>query len=103
MGREYAAQVEQQLPIIRNPELSGFVERIGRRLAAAPDAGDFPYTFKVVQDKSINAFALPGGPTFTHTGLMRPPKTKRRLRACWRTRLRTWRCGTAPTRRPSSN
>src|SRR5688572_8377352 len=70
IGREYASQVQQQVPIVRNAELSGFVERIGRRLAAAPDAGDFPYTFKVVQDKSINAFALPGGPTFTHTGLI---------------------------------
>jgi predicted Zn-dependent protease len=70
MGKEYAAQVEQQMHIVRNAELSAFVESIGRKLASAPDAGGYPYTFKVVQDKTINAFALPGGPTFTHTGLI---------------------------------
>ena len=46
---------------------SGLVERIGRRLVATGMAGDYPYSFKVVNDPSINAFALPGGPTFvTH-------------------------------------
>jgi predicted Zn-dependent protease len=70
MGKEYAAQVEQQMPIVRSSDLSGFIESIGRKLASAPEAGGYPYTFKVVQDKTINAFALPGGPTFTHTGLI---------------------------------
>ncbi|MEJ7607307.1 MAG: M48 family metalloprotease [Bryobacteraceae bacterium] len=37
---------------------------------ATPEAGQFPYSFKVINDKSINAFALPGGPTFVHTGLI---------------------------------
>jgi predicted Zn-dependent protease len=70
MGREYAGQVEQQLHVVSKPEIAGFVESIGRKLAAAPEAQDYPYSFKVVQEKSINAFALPGGPTFTHTGLI---------------------------------
>lgn len=70
IGKEYAAQVEQQLPLVRDAAVNEFINRIGRRLASTPEAGDYPYTFKVVQDKSINAFALPGGPTFTHTGLM---------------------------------
>jgi Zn-dependent protease with chaperone function len=70
MGKEYAAQVNAKMPVIRNAELTTYIERIGRRLAAAPEADKYPYTFQVVQDKSINAFALPGGPTFTHTGLI---------------------------------
>lgn len=70
MGREYAAQVEKEMPVVKDPELNAFVERIGRKLASAPEAKDWPLTFKVVQEKSINAFALPGGPTFTHTGLI---------------------------------
>ena len=52
------------------PKLQAYIERIGKRLAAQPQAGGFPYTFKVVKDPSINAFALPGGPTFVNTGLI---------------------------------
>jgi Zn-dependent protease with chaperone function len=70
LGKEAAAQVEQQMEVVRNPELQAYIERIGKRLAAQPQAGGFPYTFKVVKDPSINAFALPGGPTFVNTGLI---------------------------------
>ena len=34
-------------------------------------ASGFPFTFEVVADPSINAFALPGGPMFIHTGLLK--------------------------------
>jgi Zn-dependent protease with chaperone function len=70
LGREAAAQVEQQMPLVRDREIQAYVEQIGRRLASAPEADKYPYTFKVVNEKSINAFALPGGPTFVHTGLI---------------------------------
>ena len=70
LGKEYSAQIEKQTVVVNDAELNGFVERIGRRLASTPEADGYPYTFKVVQDKSINAFALPGGPTYTHTGLV---------------------------------
>lgn len=43
---------------------------MGQRLAEKAPGYKFPYTFKVVFEKSINAFALPGGPIYVHTGLM---------------------------------
>ena len=70
LGKESAAQVEQQMQVINDPKLQAFIDRIGKRLASQPQAGGFPYTFKVVSDPSINAFALPGGPTFVNTGLI---------------------------------
>ena len=70
LGREAAAQVEQQMPVVRDAQLQSYVESIGRRLAATPEADRYPYTFKVVNDKAINAFALPGGPTYVNTGLI---------------------------------
>lgn len=72
LGREAAAQVERSMRLVNDAQLSSYVSRIGQRLAAAPeaDSASFPYTFKVVQDNSINAFALPGGPTFVNTGLI---------------------------------
>jgi Zn-dependent protease with chaperone function len=71
LGREAAAQVERQMPVIRDGQLQDYVERIGRKLVSTGMAGDYPYSFKIVNDPSINAFALPGGPTFVHTGLLK--------------------------------
>ena len=70
LGREAAAQVERQMPVVRDEQLQSYIENIGRKLVSTGLAGDYPYTFKVINDKSINAFALPGGPTFVHTGLI---------------------------------
>jgi predicted Zn-dependent protease len=70
LGKEAASQVEKQSKIVTDAVVSNYVQRIGERLAATPDAGGYPYTFKVVADNSINAFALPGGPTFVNTGLI---------------------------------
>jgi beta-barrel assembly-enhancing protease len=71
LGREAAAQIERQVQVVRDSELQEYVNRIGRRLASTQEAGQYPYTFKVVNDPSINAFALPGGPTYIHSGLIR--------------------------------
>ncbi|MCZ2148156.1 MAG: M48 family metallopeptidase [Bryobacterales bacterium] len=70
LGKEAAAEVEKQVAIVDNRELTDYIGGIGKKLASQPEAGQFPYSFKVVYDKSINAFALPGGPAFVHTGLI---------------------------------
>ena len=72
LGKESAAEIEKQMPIVRDQAIASFIDGIGRRLLQAPEAEaqSYAYSFKVVNDKSINAFALPGGPTFTHTGLI---------------------------------
>jgi beta-barrel assembly-enhancing protease len=79
LGREAAQQVEQQMQIVRDPELSEYVRRIGQKLTASPQADKYPYTFKVVNDPSINAFALPGGPTYVNTGLLRAVENEAQL------------------------
>src|SRR6266849_2357677 len=72
LGQQAAAQVRQQYQVVQNQELQDYVRRIGERIAATPEArsSGFPFSFTLVNDKSINAFALPGGPTFVHTGLI---------------------------------
>ncbi|MBL8227971.1 MAG: M48 family metalloprotease [Bryobacterales bacterium] len=70
LGREAAAEIEKQVAIVSNPEVHNYVNRIASKLVAQPEADKYPYTFKVVYDKSINAFALPGGAAFVHTGLI---------------------------------
>lgn len=70
LGREAAAEIEKQSTLVRDAQLRAYIERIGKKLAAQPEAEDYPYSFQVVSDKNINAFALPGGPTFVNTGLI---------------------------------
>ena len=59
--------------VINDPVLTEYVNRVGKRLASSQEARDsgFPFTFEVVADPSINAFALPGGPMFINTGLLK--------------------------------
>ena len=73
LGQEAAAQVRKQLTVIKDPTLTAYVNAVGKRLMASQEAkaSGFPFTFEVVADPSINAFALPGGPMFINTGLLR--------------------------------
>lgn len=79
LGRQAAAEVRQQMPLLNDETTHSFVERIGERLAAEiPDEfrqPAFRYTFDVVNLKEINAFALPGGPMFLHRGMIEAAKT----------------------------
>jgi beta-barrel assembly-enhancing protease len=73
LGQENAAQVRKQMTVIKDPYLTEYVTRVGKRLVSAREAQEsgFPFTFEVVADPSINAFALPGGPMFINTGLLK--------------------------------
>jgi len=70
IGRQSAVEAERQLPLLRDSSVESYVERVGRRLADATPGPKFPYTFKVVNASDINAFALPGGPTYVTRGLI---------------------------------
>src|SRR5438445_12926087 len=74
LGQQAAAQAEQQLPVMRDDEVTSYVQSIGRRLVDAipPELQHpaFRYSFKVVNVREINAFALPGGPMFVNRGMI---------------------------------
>ena len=73
LGREAAAEVRQQYPIIQNDQIAKYLTNLGDRLVtAAPAALKQPvyeYSFTPVNLKEINAFALPGGPMFVNRGM----------------------------------
>ncbi len=73
LGQEAAQKVMQQSQIVQNQFLQDYVNRVGQRLASAPEArqSGFHFTFTVINDPTVNAFALPGGPMFIHTGLLK--------------------------------
>jgi Zn-dependent protease with chaperone function len=74
LGRQAAAEAEQQLPLLRDPDVNNYVERVGRRLVASIPSqfqhSEFDYYFKVVNARDINAFALPGGPMYVNRGMI---------------------------------
>ncbi len=62
--------VGQQIQLYRNPEITSYVNEIGQRLAKGSKRRDIPYTFQVVNDKGINAFATMGGFVYVNAGLI---------------------------------
>src|SRR5215471_6455046 len=76
LGKEAAMQVEREMEVIHNDEVEHWLNQIGQSLAKAPQANAYPYYFKLLNDDSINAFALPGGPMYVHTGLLKNADTE---------------------------
>jgi predicted Zn-dependent protease len=53
-----------------DPEIEGYVDRLGQRLVAASPSPDQEFDFFVIRDPTLNAFALPGGYVGVHSGLI---------------------------------
>jgi predicted Zn-dependent protease len=82
MGREAAVDTDKELKLITDPAVLDRVNRIGQELAAIANSTQIPakwgdskvkkfnYTFKVVDDKDVNAFSLPGGFIYVNKGLL---------------------------------
>ena len=69
LGKQLAQQVERQSKIVNDPIVAEYVNRVGQNLVRNSDA-KVPFTIKVVEDPTVNAFALPGGFFFVNTGLI---------------------------------
>ncbi len=65
--------------IYRNGEITRYVNQIGQRLARTSERPKIPYTFQVVDDKSVNAFATMGGYVYINTGLMKRAENEAEL------------------------
>src|SRR5262245_45681056 len=69
MGQQVAQQAEKEFNLVTNREANTYIAILGHRLVAkAPNENKFPFIFKVVDEKEINAFALPGGPVYVNRG-----------------------------------
>jgi beta-barrel assembly-enhancing protease len=66
LGKRAAAEMEKQYRTWEDPTVS----RIGRAVAAASGAPDYPYRFRVIDQDQMNAFALPGGPVYVTDTLL---------------------------------
>jgi predicted Zn-dependent protease len=80
VGQQVAAEVEQQMPVLRDSVSTNYVEEVGSRLVAAipPEFQhpEFRYYFRIVNASDINAFALPGGPMYVNRGMIEAARTE---------------------------
>lgn len=79
IGRQNAAQIEREMRVLPDPAVQQYVNNVGKRLSAQAPGEKFPYQFKVVDVKEINAFALPGGFLYVHTGAIVAAKNEAEL------------------------
>lgn len=70
IGRDVAGQAEMQLGLVDDAALQSYVQRLGIQPAAASERPSLPWSFKVVDDPTPNAFAAPGGFIFITRGLL---------------------------------
>ena len=70
LGRNFALQAQAQLPLVTDIEVVEYVSRIGEKIVATLDHSPFAYRFFVIRDPKINAFAVPGGYIYLHSGML---------------------------------
>jgi predicted Zn-dependent protease len=70
LGREDAAQINAQLPIVQDPVVASYVQQLGTTIARTTSRADLDWRFFVVDSKEVNAFALPGGFIYVNRGLI---------------------------------
>lgn len=78
LGKGMAQQVERQSKVVNDPIVSEYINRVGQNLVRNSDA-KVPFTIKVIEDPTVNAFALPGGFFFVQTGLILKADTEAEL------------------------
>lgn len=67
--------------LVEQPELTRYVNLVGRAVAATSDRPDIPYRFAILNDESINAFAAPAGYVFVTNGLLKQMRNEAELAA----------------------
>jgi hypothetical protein len=82
LGRQYSKEIEKNAELVDDPAVVERIQRIGAELAKIANEHEvkasygssqiykFDYQFKVIKDKEINAFSLPGGIIYVNTGLL---------------------------------
>ncbi len=70
LGRQDAAEVNSQLPLITDPSVVSFVQTLGESIAGKTSRADLDWHFYVVNSDQVNAFALPGGYVYVNRGLI---------------------------------
>src|SRR3989454_11351243 len=82
LGKQAKQEAEQTYGLYKEkPELSQYIEGLGKRLSQESGRPNLPWSYEIVDDASVNAFALPGGPIFITRGILGYLNTEAQLAA----------------------
>lgn len=70
LGRQFMRTARRQMEFSADPELVEYIRGLGTRLVSGVDLAPEEFTFSVVNDPRLNAFAVPGGFISVHSGLI---------------------------------
>ena len=70
LGRELEADLGRRLDLVNDATLQRYVNDLGQRMVRQTTMRNLPWRFRVVRDQRINAFNVPGGLVYVHTGLL---------------------------------
>ncbi|HKJ77069.1 MAG TPA: M48 family metalloprotease, partial [Gammaproteobacteria bacterium] len=70
IGHQIVQRMRRQGRLLEDPQVTAYVRDLGRRLASFSDRPGGDFHFFVVKDRTVNAFALPGGYIGVHVGLI---------------------------------
>ena len=79
IGRQIMRDIRLSGTVVEDAQITEYINDIGHRIAAQTNDGDHTFTFFVVDDPNINAFALPGGYIGVHTGLIEATRSEDEL------------------------
>jgi predicted Zn-dependent protease len=69
-GMQYDRELQTKVAVIHDPIVAGFVNQLGQEIVQTIEPQPFAYRFRVIADPSLNAFALPGGYVYLHSGTL---------------------------------
>lgn len=81
LGKAFMRNVRESLPVMDDPVLTDYVESLGRELLAADNNAGGDFTFFVIDEPVVNAFAGPGGYIGVYAGLILAAETESELAA----------------------
>lgn len=70
LGRDIDIQMQRKFKIEKGPYANNRLSAIGQKIAAVSDRQDLNYHFRIIKDKELNAFALPGGFVYVNSAVM---------------------------------
>jgi predicted Zn-dependent protease len=70
IGRQLEADLARRLDLVRDAQALDYLNDLGQRLVRQTEMGNLPWRFHLVRDRTVNAFNIPGGHVYVHTGLV---------------------------------
>ncbi len=71
IGEEFLLEIQQEVNLVEDPYLTSYLNRLGQKVVSQLSSQPFHFQFFIIDDPTMNAFAVPGGYIFVHVGLIR--------------------------------